>query len=248
MRRVWPLLALGASAYLLFLVVSFPAARMTPWLERQVSGLSLHGVAGSLVSGQAIQLVYRGLDLGRVSWRARPLALLLGRLEYHLELSDPVNPGQARLAITPGGAVRGRDIRFTVSPDRLAALYSPLPVTTSGRLRVEIETLDVSAAFPEHVAGRLDWEAAAVLSPVELVLGDIAMALHSEPDALVGDMVSGGRLEAAGGVQLTADGRYRYELRIRPDNQTSEDTLAMLETVGRMQPDGQMVFTGSGRW
>lgn len=248
MRRVWPLVAIGASAYLLFLLINFPAARMTPWLQQQVSGLSVHGVAGSLVSGQATQLVYRGLDLGRVSWRARPLALLLGRLEYHLELSGPLNPGQASLAITPGGDVRGRDIRLTVSPDRLAALFSPLPVTTSGRLEVEIETLDVSAAFPEHVAGRLSWEAAAVLSPVELVLGDIAMALRSEADTLVGDIVSGGRLEAAGGVQLSADGRYRFELRIRPDNRTSEETLAMLETVGRMQSDGQMVFTGSGRW
>ena len=40
----------------------------------------------ALPAGRARQLVYQGLDLGPVSWRFRPHAMLLGRLEYRLEL------------------------------------------------------------------------------------------------------------------------------------------------------------------
>jgi len=94
-KRAWPLLVIGAVAYLLILVVTFPAVRLVPLLERQVAGLSLHAVSGSVFSGQAAQLVYQGLDYGHLNWEFRPAGLLLGRVEFHLELSDPANPGSA---------------------------------------------------------------------------------------------------------------------------------------------------------
>lgn len=247
MKRAWPLLAIGAAAYLLVMVVTFPAARLVPLLERQVAGLSLHAVAGSVFSGEAAQLVYQGLDLGHLTWQVRPAGLLLGRVEYHIALTDPANPGHANIAITPWGNVYGRDVRLMLSPDRLVNHYSPVPVKTSGAMQLQIDTFKMAGGFPEDIAGLLNWEDGVVLDPLEIILGDVGMTLNSKEDLLVGSLVEGGRLEAAGDIQLSADGRYQVNLRLMPDNEMSDETLAALEMVGQVQSDSSLLFKTAGR-
>lgn len=247
MKRAWPLLVIGAVAYLLVLVVTFPAVRLVPLLERQVAGLSLHVVSGSVFSGQAAQLVYQSLDYGHLNWEFRPAGLLLGRVEFHLELSDPANPGRANIAITPWGHVYGKDIELVLSSDRVVNHYSPVPVKTSGDIRLTIDTFRVAGEFPEDVAGLVSWEGGVVLDPVEIILGDVSMTLDSREDVLIGSLVEGGRLEAAGEMQLFADGRYLVNMQILPDNEMSDATLAVLETMGRMQSDGSLLFNTSGK-
>jgi general secretion pathway protein N len=246
-KRAWPLLAIGAAAYLLVMVVTFPAARLVPLLERQVAGLSLHAVAGSVFSGQAEQLVYQGLDFGHLTWQIRPARLLLGRAEFHIELTDSANPGQVNIAFTPWGNVYGRDIRLMLSPERLVNHYSPVPVKTSGTMQLQIDTFRMSGGFPEDVTGLLRWDDGVVLDPLEIILGDVGMTLNSQEDLLVGNLVEGGRLEAAGDIQLSADGHYQVNIRIMPDNDMSDDTLATLETVGQVQSDSSLLFKTAGR-
>jgi len=246
-KRAWPLLAIGATAYLLVMVVTFPAARLAPLLERQVAGLSLHAVAGSVFSGQAAQLVYQGLDYGPLTWQLRPAGLLLGRLGYHLEMTAPENPGHMNIAITPWGTLYGGDLQFTLSPDRLVNRYSPLPVKTSGAMQLQIESFKLAGGLPEDITGLLSWDDAVVLTPVEIILGDVSMTLNSQVDHLAGSIVDGGRLEATGGMQLFADGRYHVSLRILPDNDMSDETLAALETVGQVQSDSSLLFETSGQ-
>ncbi len=247
MKRAWPLLAIGAAAYLLVMVVTFPAARLVPLLQRQVAGLSLYTVTGSVFSGTAAQLVYQGLDFGQLTWQVRPAGLLLGRLEFHIELSDPANPGHANIAITPWGDVYGRDVQLMLSPDRLVNHYSPVPVKTSGAMQLQIDTFKIAGGFPEDFTGLLNWEDGVVLDPLEIILGDVGMTLSSKEDLLVGSIVEGGRLEAAGDIQLFADGRYQVNLRLMPDNEMSDETLTALEMVGQVQSDSSLLFKTEGR-
>ena len=255
MKRAWPLFAIGAVVYLLVMVVNFPAVRMVPLLERQVAGLSLHAVAGSVFSGQAAQLVYQGLDFGRLTWQASPARLLLGRLEFQIELTDPANPGHANIAFTPWGHVYGRDLQLTLSPDRIVNHYllvHPVEyflssVKTSGTMQLQIDTFRIVGGFPEDVTGVVSWDDGVVLDPLEIILGDVGMTLSSQKDHLVGSLVEGGRLEAAGEIQLFADGRYNVNLRLMPDNEMSDETLAYLETVCPMQPDSSLLYKTAGR-
>jgi hypothetical protein len=246
-KRAWPLLVIGALAYLLVLVVTFPAARLTPWLERHVTGLYLQAVEGSVFSGQAGRLVYQGLDFGKLTWQFRPAALLLGRMAYHLELAGSANPGHADIAFTPWGDVYGQDIELLLSPDLLVKHYSPVPVRTSGELRLQIDTFRMAGEFPDDVAGLLSWEDGVILEPIEIILGDVSMTLNSREDALLGSLVEGGRLEAAGEMQLSADGRYQFDLQILPNNEMSDETLAVLETLGQVLPDSRLLFKAAGR-
>ncbi|MGB5178406.1 MAG: type II secretion system protein N [Gammaproteobacteria bacterium] len=248
MTRVWRLVALGVGAYLLVLVTTFPAERVSTMLQDQVADLSLHGVSGSAFSGQAAQVVYQGLDLGPVQWRFRPLALLLGRLEYRLELTHPDNHGQLHAGKTLSGRTTIHDMDIQLLPDRLINHYSPVTIDSSGTLHLVFEAFSPGADFSGEVDGRLEWQDAVILDPISLVLGQLQLDVMTDNGELVGHVVNGGDLGASGELVLSPTYAYRVDLLLRPGNTTSADTRAMLEQSAQRLPNGDYRIDLSGQF
>ena len=247
MKRGWRYSAIGATVYLLVLVSNFPAEHIKTRLESRVNDLSLHAVTGSVFSGKARQLVYQGLDLGALHWKFRPTALLLGRAEYRVELSHADNHGQGRLGITLLGRIYGRDLALRVLPDRIINHYSPVAVSSSGELYLEVDTLDLGSGLPRELAGRVVWQDAAVLEPVDIILGDVEVALNGNTEALTGTVTRGGALGASGDLVLMPAGHYRVNLVLRPGNDVSTETLDLLENYAPMQANGDYAINASGQ-
>ncbi len=247
MTRVWRLVALGVGAYLLVLVTTFPAERVSTMLQDQIADLSLHGVSGSAFSGQAAQVVYQGLDLGSVQWRFRPLALLLGHLEYRLELMHPDNHGQLHAGKTLTGRTYIHDMDIQLLPDRLINHYSPVSVDTSGTLRLVFETFNPGADYSGAVEGRIEWQDAVILAPMSLVLGQLQLDVVTDNGELVGHFSNGGDLGVSGDLALSPVYAYRVNLLLRPGNNVSPDTLNMLEQSAQRQPDGDYRIDLSGQ-
>jgi general secretion pathway protein N len=245
--RVWRLVALGVGAYLLVLVTTFPAERISTMLQDQIADLSLHGVSGSAFSGQAAQVVYQGLDLGSVQWRFRPLALLLGHLEYRLELVHPDNHGQLHAGKTLTGRTYIHDMDIQLLPDRLVNHYSPVSVDTSGTLRLVFATFNPGADYSGAVEGRIEWQDAVILAPMSLVLGQLQLDVVTDNGELVGHFSNGGDLGVSGDLALSPVYAYRVNLLLRPGNNVSPDTLNMLEQSVRRQPDGDYRIDKSGQ-
>jgi len=246
-KRIWRYLALGVTVYLLVLASSFPAERIKTVLESRVADLSLHAVTGSVFSGQARQLVYQGLNMGTLRWQFRPVALLLGRAEYRVELSHADNHGQGKIGVTPLGRVYGRDLELLLLPDRVINHYSPVAVSTSGELNLVVETLDFGGDLPRDFVGRVVWQDAAVLEPADIVLGDVEVALQGNGEELAGSVTRGGVLGASGDLALLPGGHYRVNLVLRPDNDVSTETLDLLENYARIQANGDYVVNASGQ-
>ena len=247
MKRAWRYLAIGITVYLLFLASNFPAERLRTLLESRVSDLTLLAVTGSVFSGQARQLVFQGMDLGALHWQFRPAALLLGRAEFRVELEHPYNHGRGNIGITLLGHAYGQELDLMLRPDRVINHYSPVAVSTSGELHLEIDTLDLDSDFPMELAGRLTWQDAAVLEPVDMVLGDIELALQGSPEELAGSVTRGGVLGASGDLALLPERRYRVNLVLRPGNDASTATLDLLEKYTRMQANGDYLIDVSGQ-
>ncbi len=248
MTRVWRLLALGVGAYLLVLVTTFPAERVSGMLQDQVAELSLNGVSGTAFSGQAAQVVYQGLDLGPVHWRFRPLTLLLGRLEYRIELTHPDNHGQFNVGKTLTGRTYLHGLDIELLADRLINHYSPTTVDTSGTLRLVFETLDPGADYSGEVNGRLVWQDAVILEPLSLVLGRLELEIVTDDGELVGRFVDGGDLGVSGEMALSATYAYRVNLLLRPVNDISPATRELLEkNAAQRQPNGDYRIDTSGQ-
>ena len=247
MTRVWRLVALGVGVYLLVLVTSFPATRISGMLQDQVADLSLNGVSGSVFSGEAKQVVYQGLDLGPLHWRFRPLVLLLGRIEYRIELMHPDNHGQLHAGKTLAGRSYIHDLDIKLLPGRLINHYSPVAFDTSGTVHLVFETFNPGADYSGEVNGRLEWQDAVILNPVNLVLGQLQLDVVTDGGELVGQVVDGGVLGASGELALSADYAYRVKLLLRPGNNVSPETLDMLEQFAQRQLNGDYRIDTSGQ-
>ena len=147
MRRAWRFIALGIAVYLLILVTTFPAVRVTGMLEERVPGLSVHAVSGSVFSGQAGRVIWQDLDLGPVHWQFRPVALLWGTIEYRAELTHPANHGQLTAGTSLTGRAYAEDVELVVLPDRILNHYSPVEIATSGELLLAFKEIDLADIF-----------------------------------------------------------------------------------------------------
>ena len=248
MRRAWRLVALGVAAYLLILVTTFPAARVTGMLEQRVPDLSVLAVDGSVFAGQAGRVVWQGLDVGTMHWQFSPLALLLGRIEYFLELTHPHNSGQLTAGISLFGSAYVQDLELRLLPDRIINHYSPVEVQTGGELLLDFEEIDVSDVFSEATTGQLAWQDAVILEPVNMVLGQLQIDVQGNNGVLVGTITEGGALGASGELSLLPAGGYQLDITLQPGPDTTGETLDMLEHTARIQPNGDYLIRQSGQF
>ena len=248
MKRVIRLAALGVGAYLLILIATFPAARISASLEDQVADLAMNGVSGSVLSGQAVQVVYQGLDLGTVHWQFRPLPLLLGRLEYRLALDNPANTGHLNAGKTLTGRTYMDDVDIEILPDRLVNNYSLVAFNSSGTMQLLFDTFSPGDDYSGEVAGRVQWRDAVILEPVNLVLGQLEMDVSSEDGQLVGRFDNSGDLGVSGEVALSPVNEYQVDLILRPVAGIDADTRDILEQYSQRQANGDYRIELSGQF
>jgi len=100
-RSSWSLVALGIVALLVFVVVTLPASLLGGRLER--IGVTAMAFTGSIWSGTAVGLAWRGAVLGDLRWRVAPLELFRGRLGAHVTLTRPDGRIESNVAATLAG-------------------------------------------------------------------------------------------------------------------------------------------------
>lgn len=248
MRHAWRYIAIGIAVYIPILLITFPVERLTGALERQVSGLSIRAVTGSVYSGQAVHLGYEGVELGPVNWRFSPTGLLYGRLAYHLELNNPDYHGFGRVAITPRGAITGHDVDLQLQADRLLNAFSPVALSSDGQLSLQLESFTWQDNLMQDIRGLLEWRAALLRSPLPLALGDIQCALESSGNGgLIVRIIRGGALGASGDITLAPDGRYTVNVLLQPGPGVDPNTLSLLEAAAQSRPDGGYLIRTTGR-
>ena len=248
MKVAWRYLAIGAAAYFLILIAGFPASYARNTLQSALPGLQLAELSGSVFSGHSSQAVYRGIDLGKVDWQFRPLALLLLRLEYHLEFSHPDNHGQLNIGIRPGGDVIGHDLQMQMLSDRLVNQFSPVAIQSRGSVDLIVEHFEVDDQQLRQVSGTAAWQGAAIDAPLALPLGEIGLALNSRADTLVATVTRGGALGLSGEILLEPGNRYVLDLVLRPAAAVGSDTRELLAAALQSHPAGGYQLKTSGRF
>ena len=259
MKVAWRYLAIGAAAYVLILVAGFPASHARSTLQSALPGLQLAELSGSVFSGHASRAIYRGIDLGKVDWHFRPLALFSLRLEYHLEFTQPDNHGHLNIGLRPGGEVVGHDLELRMQSDRL--LKQLPPVLKVNNMTLPIGTIESRGTFDlvlerfvlvdqqlRQVTGTAAWQQAAIDAPLELPLGEVRLALETRDDTLVAAVTRGGTLGLSGEILLRPDNRYALDLVLRPGEAVGQDTRALLTVGLQQQPDGAYLLKNSGRF
>jgi general secretion pathway protein N len=223
-------------AFLLSLVALLPLGLALRWLSLDERGFAAREAKGSVWLGALTEAQYGSVPLGTVEARLRTLPLLIGRARIDLKRHDSERKLEGGLSVSRHAF--GFDDVTAFLP--LGPMLSPLPIAS-------LDLGDVSAHFADGQCASADGLVKASIA------GEVAGA--SLPPTLSGEArCDGGALllPLAGpsgmerlDLRLFEDGRYRFELLVRPGDDAARQRLA---TSGFAPAGGAYVLRAAGRF
>ncbi|MGB6451405.1 MAG: type II secretion system protein N, partial [Steroidobacteraceae bacterium] len=235
------MIATGVAAFVLVLVVQFPARWAALALPR---GVACGQVAGTLWSGTCAGLAAAGMPLGDLGWSLHPLRLLTGRLDLDVALTRGAGAARARVELSPTGAIAARGIHADFPLDH--AFIPQLPPSTRGSAAVELSSLDWNGKRITEIHGQIEVQGLTI-GGGEL-LGSYRLLFPGSPGSeLVGHLSDlGGPFAVAGTVRLTAEPGYEVDSLIAARPSASPDLLSQLRYLGAPDAQGRRQFSIAG--
>ncbi len=234
-------------AYVVFLVMTAPAALTFDKLRPRIAPLNLSDVSGTLWSGHAGALNYAALRLSDLDWSIHPFGLLLGRLESRLTLKDNALHGSVTVGRTLGGTVYLTDLEGTAELQALQSsglLKIMLPVT--GQAQLALDKLRYSDDKLTAAEGSIEIKDAKTLVP-QLALGDFHIELETQQAGIKATLTDrGGPLRAQGMAMISPDGRYQFTGTFSPRDPNQTNLLQYLRMMGPMGTDGRVSVNTNG--
>jgi hypothetical protein len=250
-RKHWRLVALGLAAALLFAVGTLPASLFAGRLQRfEVTAVAY---SGSVWSGAASGLAWRGSALGDLRWSIAPLDLLRGRLGANLRLTRPDGSIESRLAATFSDNLDLKDVRIDLPVEALSALPVGLPKGWRGRLQAELPELSLAKGWPTRVHGTIDMDGLIAPPPRNASIGSYH-AILPDPQAAAGAapgisarvVDKQGPFSVDARLTLSADRSFLLEGTLAPRGDTPPALLRSLQLLGPPDAAGRRPFSVSG--
>jgi general secretion pathway protein N len=179
-RTGW-LVTLGVFALLAFALVTLPATVLSGFAARAGLGAATYG--GSVWSGTAETVTWRGAPLGDLRWRLAPLELVRGRVAGHVTLSRADGAVDTNFSASfTGDDVRLQNATFDLPLAALDALPLGMPKGWRGRASGALADLRVTERVPVVVSGALDLDGLVAPPPRNAPVGSFhAVFPHPRP-------------------------------------------------------------------
>lgn len=243
MKRVLGYGLLGLLAFLVFLLLLAPATLVTGLLAGRLTGFGVQSVEGLATEGSAHGVTWRGVQIERLNWNWRALALLTGWLEFRLETGDPEIKLIGDVAMNPGRRLRIRDASGQLPLARLGALAGSSKPPLQGLVEFKLRDLYLNAnSQPQAANGIIYLRNARTTLGQPLNLGDFTLQLApASPEGIQGTVKdNNGPLVLEGTLTLLPDGRYRLAGQAAVRDASNQ---ALRQAMNLLGPPG-----GDGRW
>jgi general secretion pathway protein N len=250
-RSTRPLIALGIVALLAFAVATLPSSLLAGRLQRH--GLTAVAFTGSIWSGVATGLAWRGAVLGDLRWRIAPLQLLRGRLGAHVLLTRADGRVESNVAATLAGDLHLEDTSLTLPVEALGVLPVGLPKGWRGHIRAEFAELELAKGWPVGVRGTIDMDGLVAPPPRNASIGSYHAVLpdpksQAKPGADISARVTDkeGPFEVDGRLTLAPDRSFLLDGTLAPRGDTPPALRRSLELLGPADAAGRRPFGVSG--
>ena len=249
MRRRLAYILLGLLAYAVFLVLLCPASLLIEQLSQRLPGFSAQSVQGSAVQGtaQSVQLSATA-RLETIAWRLRLFPLLLGRIEYDLQLSAPELNIRGIASLGWDRQLRLVALNGQLPLPQAIALAGRPPPPLNGTLELDNVALRLNRDYrPTEAGGLIHLRNLGTSFGNPLSLGNFDIQLQTQANALVASVQDqGGPLQLNGSLTLDPDGRYRFTAQAAPRDQNNRELYQALSLLGRPEGNGKWMFDFAG--
>lgn len=237
------------AGYLIFLLVTLPATVVLSFVTLP-NPLTLTQVTGTIWKGHIQQVEYKRQTLEDLDWEIAFLPVLTGALEVDVEFGGEDSlRGKGTVGVTPGGFY-AQDVTASASSEWiLAASNLPLPVSTSGRVDLQVDSFEPGKPWCNALVGQLNWSNA----EIESLLGNIDL---DNPSAKLsctdGELIakikqSSSQLKLSGTAKLQAMGKYTFDGVLVPTAELPKSVSSNLRYIGRPNSNGEYQLHYSGR-
>jgi general secretion pathway protein N len=246
MKRLWPLIALGVGAFVIFALVTFPASVVLSRLGS--AGVTASGVSGSIWNGKAQVLQIQGSTIGSVAWNLHVLPLFTLHLNADVKVSRTDGFAATELSVGPGGKVTLKQLTASLP---LSAINNPQLNGWAGQLNAKFARLTLDKGWPTEVDGSLD--AIDVTGPARKPANVGSYRIVFDPAASTAEMLQGAISDAGNGpllingtVRLKADRSYEVDALVGTKANTPPNLARALEYLGPPDPQGRRQFSMAG--
>ena len=245
------LIILGLLAGLVFAIATLPATVLSSYLQR--AGLEATALSGTIWSGRADGLGWRGSPLGNASWRVAAPQLLRGRVAGDVELARPDGSVSSRFSASFGGELRFEAMRVDLPVEALGALPVGLPKGWRGRVSADLAELVLSDGWPTVLRGTLDMQGLVAPPPRNAPVGSFNVVLPDpagpagEADALTGRVSDkDGPFSVDARLTLSRDRSFLLEGTLAPRGSVPPGLERSLQLLGPADANGRRPFSVSG--
>jgi general secretion pathway protein N len=246
MKRLWPLIALGVGAFVIFALVTLPASVVLSRLGS--AGVSASGVSGSIWKGKAQVLQVSGVNVGSVEWDLHVLPLFTLHLNADVKVSRVDGFASTELSVGPGGKVTLEGLAASLP---LSAINNPQLRGWNGQLNAKFARLTLDKGWPTEVDGTLD--AVDVMGPPRKPANVGSYRVVFDPAASTPEMLQGavsdagdGPLQITGTIKLKADRSYELDTFLATKPNTPQNLARSLEILGPPDAQGRRQFSAAG--
>jgi general secretion pathway protein N len=255
-RTAW-LIAIGVLAVLGFTLATLPSAVLSRPLAR--AGLTATALTGSVWSGTAPGLAWRGAVLGDASWTLDKWPLLRGRAAGHLRLSrsDGELDADFEAAVT-GGSISLRDARVDLPIEAFSTLPLGMPKGWRGRVSGSIEELAIAQGWPVALRGQLDFDGLVAPPPRNASVGSFlavfphpspqaSLSVPAEPSNLTAKVADkDGPFSVDGQLTLSRARNFAFEGTLAPRGPVPQAMERSLQLLGPADAAGRRQFSVGG--
>ncbi len=239
----------GGIAFVLFLVLTLPANFIHAQIKDNLP-VKLYQVEGTLWSGHAQTLITpNGFRAQAISWKFRPLSLLLGKMSFKTKFITEGGYGNVIFNRGLLGSLSLNEVDIKIPITDLKPFLKTVPVDIKGVLDGQLEEVELSDTMMiASASGTLSWNHAIIDALSELKVGDFILTLEPNDDGTKGVIKSkdGGPLEMNGILQLNADGNYDFKGELKAKARAPRELKQALQFIGRAGPTGKIPLKTSG--
>ena len=243
------LISTAIVSYILFVLVYVPASAMVKFFNDSIPHINIEGATGTIWDGSAQRVTLNNqYILDNANWSVCTWRLIIGEACIDLTTSYDNNILQGEVGINVFGTLIARNLQASLDAKELGITLN-LPVgELSGDVSLNIETIKWNNEQLPDTDGAIKWRNASITLTEKIELGLISVHLSSSDEFPVTAMINNkdGQISVEGHTNISDDGTYALELRLKPGNNASSNLRKNLRMFTKKQPDGSYLVENSG--
>ena len=249
MRVIW-LSLLCLLAFVVSVVVLFPASYVTDKIKNDIVPIALSNVEGKLFNG-TVGLVENKDDLlplefQNVRWKLAPSTIPSGG-GVKVKFDGYGGGGEGLVKRAWNGDMSVSDMNFTAKAPEFDSFTLPF-ASLKGDLSGEVQSLQLKNQLMTEFVGQLLWKDAELTLPVNMVLGKVEIDVKPEAENthIANIKARGGEVDADGKVTITLAGEFNADVLLTPTSSASPDIANTLSQFARRDAQGRFRWAQRG--